>query len=128
MKVTSFHFMPHRELPEDFDKRYKSAWIDAPWWELADAERVGDYYNWSIDELMMAAKMGFDGLGTNEHHQNAYGFMCNPNLFGAILAKMTRDQGLNPAIVQLGRRSRRPRHRSASLRSTRCSTASAVAG
>ncbi|MEA3184189.1 MAG: hypothetical protein QOJ74_666, partial [Ilumatobacteraceae bacterium] len=36
MKVTSFHFMPHRELPEDFDKRYKSAWIDAPWWELAD--------------------------------------------------------------------------------------------
>jgi alkanesulfonate monooxygenase SsuD/methylene tetrahydromethanopterin reductase-like flavin-dependent oxidoreductase (luciferase family) len=102
MKVTSFHFMPHRELPEDFDKRYKSAWIDAPWWELADPERVGDYYNWSIDELMLAAKMGFDGLGTNEHHQNAYGFMCNPNLFGAILARLTRDQGLNPALVQLG--------------------------
>ena len=94
--------MPHRELPEDFDKRYKSAWIDAPWWELADPGRVGDYYNWSIDELMLAAKMGFDGLGTNEHHQNAYGFMCNPNLFGAILARLTRDQGLNPALVQLG--------------------------
>jgi alkanesulfonate monooxygenase SsuD/methylene tetrahydromethanopterin reductase-like flavin-dependent oxidoreductase (luciferase family) len=29
--------------------------------------------------------------------------MCNPNLFGAILAKMTRDQGLDQvAIVQLG--------------------------
>ena len=29
--------------------------------------------------------------------------MCNPNLFGAILAKMTRDQGLdNVALVQLG--------------------------
>ena len=102
MKVTSFHFMPYRDLPEDFDKRYKSAWIDAPWWELGDAEKVGQYYNWSLDELMLAAKLGFDGVGTNEHHQNAYGFMCNPNLFGATLAKMTHDQGLETAIVQLG--------------------------
>ena len=52
---------------------------------------------------MLAAKLGFDGIGTNEHHQNPYGFMCNPNLFGAILAKMTRDQGLDHvALVQLG--------------------------
>ena len=29
--------------------------------------------------------------------------MCNPNLFGAILARLTRDQGLeNVALVQLG--------------------------
>lgn len=103
MKVTSFHFMPYRELPEDFDQKYDSAWVDAPWWELGDAEKAGDYYNWSLDELMQAAKMGFDGLGTNEHHQNVYGFMCNPNLFGAILARMTRDQGMNDiALVQLG--------------------------
>ncbi|MHA6794029.1 LLM class flavin-dependent oxidoreductase [Pseudonocardia bannensis] len=103
MKVTSFHFMPYRDLPDDFDKRYDSAWVDAPWWELGDATKVGDYYNWSLDELMHAAKMGFDGLGTNEHHQNVYGFMCNPNLFGAALAKMTRDQGMDDvALVQLG--------------------------
>jgi alkanesulfonate monooxygenase SsuD/methylene tetrahydromethanopterin reductase-like flavin-dependent oxidoreductase (luciferase family) len=31
-----------------------------------------------------------------------YGFMCNPNLFGAILARMTRDAGLDVALVQLG--------------------------
>jgi alkanesulfonate monooxygenase SsuD/methylene tetrahydromethanopterin reductase-like flavin-dependent oxidoreductase (luciferase family) len=103
MKVTMFHFMPYRDLPEEFPKGYASAWIDAPWWELADPNRVTDYYNWSIDELMLAAKLGFDGVGTNEHHQNPYGFMCNPNLFAAILAKMTRDQGLdNVALVQLG--------------------------
>ena len=43
------------------------------------------------------------GSGTNEHHQNAYGFMCNPNLFGAILARLTRDLGYDDvAIVQLG--------------------------
>ena len=102
MKVTSFHFMPYRDLPEDFDKNYPSAWVDAPWWELGDAEKVHQYYNWSIDELMLAAQLGFDGVGTNEHHQSAYGFMCNPNLFGATLAKMTHDQGLDTAIVQLG--------------------------
>ena len=103
MKVTSFHFMPYRELPDDADQRYPSMWVDAPWWELGDAEKVGDFYNQSIDELMLAAKLGFDGLGTNEHHQNAYGFMCNPNLFGAILARLTRDLGFDDvAIVQLG--------------------------
>lgn len=103
MKVTSFHFMPYRDLPDDFEQRYPSAWVEAPWWELGDARKVSDYYNWSIDELMLAAQLGFDGVGTNEHHQNVYGFMCNPNLFGSIIAKMTRDQGLNNvAIVQLG--------------------------
>ena len=91
MKVTIFHFMPYRDLPDDFEKRYASAWVDAPWWEVADANKVTDYYNWSIDELMLGAKLGFDGVGTNEHHQNAYGFMCNPNLFGSILARMTRE-------------------------------------
>ena len=103
MKVTSFHFMPYRDLPEDFPRGLASAWVDAPWWEYGDADKVTDFYNWSIDELMLAAKLGFDGVGTNEHHQNPYGFMCNPNLFGAILAKMTRDQGLEDvALVQLG--------------------------
>ena len=103
MKVTSFHFMPYRDLPDDFPKGLDSAWVDAPWWEYGDANKVSDFYNWSIDELMLAARLGFDGIGTNEHHQNPYGFMCNPNLFGAILAKMTRDQGLDDvALVQLG--------------------------
>lgn len=103
MKVTMFHFMPYRDLPEDFPNGLASAWVDAPWWEYGDADKVTDCYNWSIDELMLAAKLGFDGVGLNEHHQNPYGFMCNPNLFGSILAKMTRDQGLDQvALVQLG--------------------------
>jgi alkanesulfonate monooxygenase SsuD/methylene tetrahydromethanopterin reductase-like flavin-dependent oxidoreductase (luciferase family) len=103
MKVTSFHFMPYRELPEDFPRGLASAWVDAAWWEYGDPNKVTDFYNWSIDELMLAAKLGFDGIGTNEHHQSPYGFMCNPNLFGAILARLTRDQGLdNVALVQLG--------------------------
>jgi alkanesulfonate monooxygenase SsuD/methylene tetrahydromethanopterin reductase-like flavin-dependent oxidoreductase (luciferase family) len=102
LKVTAFHFMPYRELPDDVERRYRSMWVDARWPELADATRAGDFYHQSIDELLLAAEAGFDGLGTNEHHQNPYGFMCNPNLFGAILARMTRDRGRDVAIVQLG--------------------------
>ena len=103
MKVTMFHFMPIAICPRISPGGLPSAWVDAPWWEYGDANKVTDYYNWSIDELMLAARLGFDGIGTNEHHQNPYGFMCNPNLFGAMLAKMTRDQGFDQvALVQLG--------------------------
>nr|WBU15370.1 2,5-diketocamphane 1,2-monooxygenase 2 [uncultured bacterium] len=100
MKVSMFHLMPHRELPEDFEERYRSVWVDPPWGELAEPRRVGQYYNWTLDELLYAAKAGLDGICTNEHHQNAYGFMPNPNIMGAILAKMTN--GLDVAIVQMG--------------------------
>ena len=100
MKVSMFHLMPHRELPADFEQRYHSVWVDPPWWELADAERVGQYYNWTLDELTYAASAGLDGLCVNEHHQNAYGFMPGPNLMGSVLARATNDQDV--AIVQMG--------------------------
>src|SRR5256884_6181626 len=100
MKISAFHLMPYRELPADFEQRYESVWVTPPWWELADARRVGQYYNWTLDELSYAAKGGFDGVCTNEHHQNAYGFMPSPNLRGSVLARAT--SGMNVAIVQMG--------------------------
>ena len=30
-----------------------SVWVTPPWWELADARRVGQYYNWTLDELLV---------------------------------------------------------------------------
>ena len=42
MKVTMFHFMPYRDLPEDFPRGLASAWVDAPWWEYGDADKVTD--------------------------------------------------------------------------------------
>ena len=98
MKVSMFHLMPHRELPDDFEDRYHSVWVDPPWSELADPERVGQYYNWTLDELIYADKMGMDGICVNEHHQNAYGFMPNPNVMGSVLARSTN----NAALVQMG--------------------------
>src|SRR3989475_172125 len=100
MKISAFHLMPHRELPADFEKRYEPVWVTPRWWERADARRVGEYYNWTLDELLYAAKCGFDGVCTNEHHQNAYGFMPSPNIMGSVLAKLTN--GSDVAIVQMG--------------------------
>ena len=100
MKISMFHLMPHRELPDDFEQRYKSVWVDPPWHELADPVRVGQYYNWTLDELIYAAQAGLDGICVNEHHQNAYGFMPGPNLMGSVLARATN--GLDVAIVQMG--------------------------
>src|SRR5205823_12430408 len=89
MKINAFHLMQHRELPVDFEKRYESVWVAPPWWELADARRVGEYYKWTLDELLYAAKCGFDGVCTNEQHQNAYGFMPSENTMGRVVAKLT---------------------------------------
>ena len=74
MKISMFHLMPYRELPDDFEQRYRSVWVDPPWGELADPELAGRYYNWTFDELLHTAAVGLDGICVNEHHQNAYGF------------------------------------------------------
>ncbi len=100
MKISMFHLMPYRDLPADFEQKYRSVWVDPPWLELGDAEKVGQYYNWTLDELTYAAQSGLDGICVNEHHQNAYGFMPGPNLMGAALARATN--GTDCAIVQMG--------------------------
>ena len=100
MKVAMFHLMPYRDLPDDFEKKHKSAWFTFPYKGNADPKKVSAYFNQTLDELAYGAQMGFDGVCTNEHHQNAYGFMVNPNMMGSILARLTR--GTKTAIIQLG--------------------------
>src|ERR1700761_8157430 len=95
-----FHLMPYRDLPADFVSRYDSAFIDPLWFDVADAGKVGAYYNATLDELLYAAKAGMHGLCTNQHHQNVYGFMANPSLMGAVLARQTNGQDV--AIIQPG--------------------------
>ncbi len=100
MKVCMFHLMPYRDLPADFGTHYNSAYIDPNWFDIANPDLVGKYYNDTLDEMLLAAKLGFHGLCTNQHHQNVYGFMANPSLMGAVLARGTAGQ--NVAIIQLG--------------------------
>lgn len=100
MKACMFHLMPYRDLPADFDKRYNSAYLDPVWFDVGDADKVTQYYNATLDELIFAAECGLHGLCTNQHHQTVYGFMANPSLMASVLARQTN--GKNVAIIQLG--------------------------
>ena len=93
MKIEMFHLMPYRELPQDFDERYRSVWIDTPI-HLMDPTAVHRMYNDTLDELEYAAAMGYDGVCVNEHHQNAYGLMPSPNLMASALIRRTRETAL----------------------------------
>ena len=86
MKLSWFHLMPYRFLPEDFKEKYRSVWVDVPS-ELYDAEKTHRLYHEFLDELEFAEQCGFDGLCVNEHHQNAYGLMPSPNLMAAALSR-----------------------------------------
>ena len=97
MKFTWFNLMPWPDLPDDFREKNRSVWVDIPS-RYFNPERAHTVYNDHLDCLEYAAQVGFDGIGVNEHHQNAYGLMPSPNLIAAALARRTQDT----AIVVLG--------------------------
>jgi alkanesulfonate monooxygenase SsuD/methylene tetrahydromethanopterin reductase-like flavin-dependent oxidoreductase (luciferase family) len=93
MKLLWFHLMPYTDLPEDFQQKHPSVWVDIDP-ALFDPVRAHAMYNEFMDELECAAELGFDGVCVNEHHANAYGLMPSPNLVAASLARRTRDAAL----------------------------------
>ena len=97
MKLSMFHLMPYQDLPADFEKQHRSAWVDLPN-ENFSPELGQQYYGDYLDELEHADTLGFDGLCVNEHHSNAYGLMPSPNLMAASLARNTK----NAALIVLG--------------------------
>ncbi|MBI3782173.1 MAG: LLM class flavin-dependent oxidoreductase [Deltaproteobacteria bacterium] len=88
MEFYYFHLMPWPHLPDDFDRQHPSSWVTFSNRHY-DPQRGHDLYNEYLDEMELAEKLGFDGLGVNEHHQNAYGTMPSPNLMAAALVRRT---------------------------------------
>ncbi|HYB98044.1 MAG TPA: LLM class flavin-dependent oxidoreductase [Candidatus Limnocylindrales bacterium] len=93
MKTSWFHLMPWRYLPADFRERYHSIWVDLPN-RLYDPRKGHHLYNEYLDMLEYAETCGFDAIGVNEHHQNAYGMMPSPNIMAAALARRTSKANL----------------------------------
>lgn len=93
MKSHWFHLMPYKHLPEDFQQKHKSVWVDVPS-ELYDPVKGHELYNEYLDELEYADRVGFDGIVVNEHHSNAYGLMPSPNIMLACLARRTSQAAL----------------------------------
>lgn len=83
-----FHLMPWPDLPDEFDRRHPSSWVTLSN-RIYDPDRGHALYNEYLDEMELAEQLGFDGLGVNEHHQNAYGTMPSPNLMAAALVRRT---------------------------------------
>src|SRR3989441_12552569 len=81
--------MPWHHLPADFEQKHDSAWLTLPN-TLFDPERGRTLYTDYLDQLVSAERLGFEGIGVNEHPQNAYGLMPSPNIMAAALTKMTR--------------------------------------
>jgi alkanesulfonate monooxygenase SsuD/methylene tetrahydromethanopterin reductase-like flavin-dependent oxidoreductase (luciferase family) len=93
MKFTAFHLMSYPLLPDDFKRKHRSVWVDIPR-DLYDPVVGHRIYNEYLDQLELADRLGFDGIGVNEHHQNAYGLMPSPNIMAAALARRTRHAHL----------------------------------
>src|ERR1700689_3279416 len=120
MKFTWFHLMPYRFLPEDFKEKYHSVWVDIPR-DFYDPKVGHRLYNDYLDQLEYADSMGFDGLGVNEHHQNAYGLMPSPNI---MAGPPPPAAPATPTWSCSAIRSRSTIRRFASPRNSRCSTLS----
>ena len=74
MKFTWFHLMPWPHMPDDFRQKHRSVWVDLPS-SMYEPELGHIAYHQYLDQLEYAEKVGFDGIGVNEHHANAYGLM-----------------------------------------------------
>src|ERR1700676_918482 len=98
MRFTWFNLMPWPYLPDDFREKNRSVWVDIDS-NLFDPVKSHQVYNNYSDLLEYAGKLGFDGIGVNEHHQNAYGLMPSPNLIASALIQRTK----NIKIAILGR-------------------------
>ena len=81
----------------NFDEKYPSAWVTLPN-TYFDRTKGHELYNRYLDELEFADQLGFDGLGVNEHHQNAYGLMPIPGVIAGALSRRTKGK-----IAVLGR-------------------------
>lgn len=82
--------LPYRDLPENFKDHHDSVWVTIPS-ELYDPEKGSITFNQYIDQYEMAIDAGFDAVGFNEHHGNAYGLDNSPNIMAATVARKVRE-------------------------------------
>ncbi len=90
MRVMSFHLMPYADLDLSVKDAYRSVWVVLPNSHF-DPVKGHQLYNRYLDELELAAELGFDGVCVNEHHQNAYGLMPSPVVTASALSRRVKE-------------------------------------
>lgn len=89
MRVLIFHLMPYADVDQSALPKYRAPWVEFPN-SYFDPKKGHELYNRYLDELELAAELGFDGISVNEHHQNAYGIMPSPMVMASALARRTK--------------------------------------
>ncbi len=90
MRIFIFHLMPYAHLDMTYAEKYRAAWVVLPN-TYFDPKKGHELYNRYLDELELAAELGFDGISVNEHHQNAYGLMPSPVVTASALSRRTKN-------------------------------------
>lgn len=102
MRFTYLQHLPYRHFDDDFVGRYESV-VSTPYFELVSPQLVHADVRGALDEVLYAARAGFDGVGLTEHGQSAYDMNPNPDLGAAVLAYTLASEQLNTAIYVVGR-------------------------
>ena len=87
LQFYSMHFMPYAAIPEEHEN-VESYSVDYSNANL-DNDKVQAFYKRYIAELVLADKLGYDGLVVNEHHATAYSLMPACNIIAASLIPQT---------------------------------------
>ena len=101
MKIAYFSQAAYRALPDGFEHQYESC-VTTPY-SLTTPEAMYSSYRDFMDELMLAARSGYDAVAVTEHAQSSYDMVPNPSLIASALAYMTEAEGLDVAVYPLGR-------------------------
>ena len=102
MKVLYCGQAAYRYLPSDFAQRYDSV-VTTPYLDLVEGPKIYESLHSHVEELLLAARSGFDGVMVTEHSQTSYDLSPNPNLIASILAHTTQVEQLDTPITVLGR-------------------------
>jgi alkanesulfonate monooxygenase SsuD/methylene tetrahydromethanopterin reductase-like flavin-dependent oxidoreductase (luciferase family) len=91
-----FHFglMPYPHIPPK--EEIVSTWVTLPNSHY-DPKRGAELYQEYLSHAVLAEQLGYDGTCVNEHHQNAYGTMPDPNVMASQI--IARTEHINVGII-----------------------------
>lgn len=82
-----FHQMPYVGVSES---EFDSMWVDLPS-RVFDPKIGQQLFKRYISELVLADRLGFEGIIVNEHHATAYSMLSAPCLIAAMLVAQTHQ-------------------------------------
>ena len=89
MKVFVFDLLPYRHHLDDLQAGKPMPYpLGKAYFDAKEAVKT---YEEHLDAWELLDKLGYDGVGFNEHHTSPYGLMNSPNLMAASAAQRTKN-------------------------------------